>query len=362
MCCFLATKTWPQAAGIRIVIGIGEGLTHATGVYLSLWYTPRELATRGSIIYSTASLAGAFNGLIAYGIVKSYSHKPPFRPWQWLFLVEGLLSVCFGLLVLAILPPVPEKLRWGFNNDEKRLAIIRTQWANNTPHAKIRWKEVPKALKFPMFFVWTFLLMANQIALSGLSSFLPSILKGMGYTSVQAQLMTVPIYAVAFVTTLVFPYFSDKTGVRGPWIAGLSAVSFVGYVMLIASHANHVRYAGAVLAAFGLYPIVMVLLTWIAVNTPIFTHRATLSAAVNVVAQGVSVGVLQAFDDPPFYRKGLIIVLCFVALMPFAALAGSFYAKRFNARKPALDTVSAELRGKTLEELGIHHPEYFLQM
>lgn len=361
MLCFIVSKTWAQAAGIRIIIGVGEGFTHSTGLYLSLWYTPKELATRGSIIYSTASLAGAFNGLIAYGIVTSYAHKPPYAPWQWLFLVEGLLSLCFGLLTLGILPPVPEKLRWGFTKEEKRMAVIRTQWANNTPHAKLRWKDVPASFKSPMFVVWTLILTANQISLSGLSSFLPSIIKGMGYSSVHAQLMTVPVYAVAFVSTLVVPYFSDRTSLRGPWVAGLSGISFVGLIMLIATHATSTRYAGVCLAALGLYPIVTINLTWIAVNTPVFTHRATLSAAVNVVAQGISVGVLQEFDDPPFYRKGLIIVLCFVALIPFSALAGSFYARRFNAKKPAPETVSMELRQKTIEELGVHHPDFFLE-
>lgn len=102
-------------------------------------------------------------------------------------------------------------------------------------------------------------------------------------------------------------------------------------------------------------------LTWIATNTPNFTHRATLSAFVNVFAQAISVGVLQAFDDPPFYKKGLTIVLCFVAFIPVAALTASWYARRFNARKPPPETVPIEERRKTLEELGVNHPEFFLE-
>jgi hypothetical protein len=102
-------------------------------------------------------------------------------------------------------------------------------------------------------------------------------------------------------------------------------------------------------------------LTWIATNTPNFTHRATLSAFVNVFAQAISVGVLQAFNDPPFYKKGLTIVLCFVAFVPVAALTASWYARRFNARKPAPETVPIEERRKTLEELGVNHPEFFLE-
>jgi cyanate permease len=173
-------------------------------------------------------------------------------------LVEGLLSTCFGLVILAFLPPVPEKLKWGWTKDEKRMAIIRTQWANNTPGAKLRWREVLPAFKSPMFIAWTYILAANQISLAGLSNFMPSIIKGMGYSSVHAQLMTVPIYAASFVSTLTVPYLSDRLSLRGPFVAGLSCFSFIGLIMLIVSHHNPTRYAGAILAATGLYPIVTI--------------------------------------------------------------------------------------------------------
>ncbi|KAK5937283.1 hypothetical protein PMZ80_010583 [Knufia obscura] len=215
---FIETKNWQQAVGIRICIGFAEAFTHAAPLYLSLWYKRSELATRGGIYYSASSLAGAFNGLIAYGIVTTYGHQPPFAAWQWLFLVEGVLSIGIGLLVIVLLPQSPDKLGWGFTADEKRLALIRTQQANNTPHEGIRWKSVPGAFKNPMWIVYTLILTCTQVALGGISSFLPSILKGLGYTSTRAQLMTVPIYSVAAVSTIFFAILSDRARVRGPWL------------------------------------------------------------------------------------------------------------------------------------------------
>jgi len=131
-------------------------------LYLSLWYTPKELATRGSIIYSTACLAGAFNGLIAYGITKEYAYHPPFQPWQWLFLVEGLISIAFGFLSFVLIPPAPEKLRWGFSPGEKRLAVVRTKWANNTPGAKLQWHQVLSTFRTPLFLVFTYVQIASH--------------------------------------------------------------------------------------------------------------------------------------------------------------------------------------------------------
>jgi MFS family permease len=202
--CIVRVTTPQQAQGLRVIIGFCEGIDHAALLYLSLWYTPKELATRSGIFYSSSSLAGAFNGLIAFAIVSDYAHKPPFEPWQWLLLIDGIISIGYGLIVIVFLPPVPERLRYGFTSKEKELAVVRTRQANNTPGAKIRWTEVLPAFKHPMLYVYTFLLIVTQVCLSGLSSFLPALVKTMGYTSVKAQLLTVLVYAVAFVTTTFY--------------------------------------------------------------------------------------------------------------------------------------------------------------
>ncbi|KEF60750.1 uncharacterized protein A1O9_02311 [Exophiala aquamarina CBS 119918] len=355
----MEVETWSQAVGVRICIGFAEGISHAGPLYLSLWYTRKELGTRGGIFYSASSLAGAFNGLIAYGIVKTYSHHPPFAPWQWIFLIEGCVSIGFGLFALGALPGAPDKLSWGFTADEKRLALIRTQRANNTPHERIRWKSVVGAFKSPMWVVYTLILACTQVALGGLSSFLPAILKGLGYSSVHAQLMTVPIYSVSAVSTVVCSYFSDKTQLRGPWLVGLSSFSLVGYIMVLASHNNHVRYGGLFLAAAGQYPIVVIVLTWLAVNIPNFTHRATISATTNILAQAITTAVLTTFDDPPYYHKGLSVVIGLTCCSPVLSSFGMWYVRWFNSRKqPATE----QQRGMTLAELGEDHPDFFLQM
>jgi len=365
--CMIAVSTYQQAEGLRVIIGFCEGIDHAALLYLSLWYTPKELATRSGVFYSASSLGGAFNGLIAYAIVTDYSHKPPFQPWQWLLMIEGVISIGYGFVIMFFLPPVPERLRWGFSEDEKRLAIVRTLQANNTPGAKIRWVEVPQTFKNPMLYVYTFLLMGTQVCLSGLSSFLPALVKTMGYSSVQAQLMTVPVYAVAFVATLFFTNMSDRTSMRGPWLMALAAISLVGVIILLTIENNHsARYAAICLTATGMYPSVMIITTWLAVNTRNYTHRATMSAVTNMVAQSVVAASVQAFSKPPYYFTGLEVVSAFVAVMIPLAGFGIFYVKWINRKKTkALADNTAEvraLREMTFEKLGSDHPEFFYEI
>jgi hypothetical protein len=67
------------------------------------------------------------------------------------------------------------------------------------------------------------------------------------------------------------------------------------------------------------------------------------SVVTNIVAQSVVVVVVQAFNTPPFYLKGLEIVIAFAALMIPMAAGGSIYVKWINAKKTtALSSGSEE--------------------
>lgn len=90
---------------------------------------------------------------------------------------------------------------------------------------------------------------------------MPSIIHGMGYQSTTAQLFTVPPNVAGFITVLVTAYFSDRTRLRGPFVLGGTVVGAVGYIMLLTSEKNAVKYAGTFFIAIGVFqcsPILMV--------------------------------------------------------------------------------------------------------
>ena len=76
----------------------------------------------------------------------------------------------------------------------------------------------------------------------------------MGYKSTTAQLFTVPPNIAAFVLVLITSTLSDRIKARGPIMAVGSVLAMVGYIMLLASKSNSVRYGGTFLVAIGVYP------------------------------------------------------------------------------------------------------------
>ena len=59
----------------------------------------------------------------------------------------------------------------------------------------------------------------GDITLYGISTFMPAIIKGLGYANVYANLLTVPVYFVAAAAFLTTAYLSDKYQLRSPFIA-----------------------------------------------------------------------------------------------------------------------------------------------
>ena len=72
---------------------------------------------------------------------------------------------------------------------------------------------------------------------------LPAIIRGLEYTSVHAQLMTVPVYVWATISYLMIAFGSDKVRLRSSFMSGACLALAIGYIINIVSEALSVRLA-----------------------------------------------------------------------------------------------------------------------
>lgn len=72
-----------------------------------------------------ATLAGAFGGVIAYG-VGHLNRRHGLQGFRWLFIIEGLITVLFSLPLLFFLPDYPSRAKW-LTEDEKKICEQRLQ-------------------------------------------------------------------------------------------------------------------------------------------------------------------------------------------------------------------------------------------
>jgi hypothetical protein len=67
------------------------------------------------------------------------------------------MSIAYGSIIFILLPPVPEKLKWGFTSEQKDIAIRRSREAYNIIDAKINPRQLLALLKDPkIYFYGTF--------------------------------------------------------------------------------------------------------------------------------------------------------------------------------------------------------------
>lgn len=112
-------KSFGGIVACRFILGLVEAPFFA-GVlfYLSKWYTKKELALRMSIFYAGSLLSGAFGSLIAAGILKGLDGKNGLAAWQWLYIIEGAITIAVGIAVMLFLPDFPST--WKRLSEEER--------------------------------------------------------------------------------------------------------------------------------------------------------------------------------------------------------------------------------------------------
>lgn len=98
---------------VRFFLGLTEAPYYPGAVYmLSIFYTRKEIATRIAILYTGNILATAFAGLIAAGVFHGMDHTAGLSGWQWLFILQGIVTFLVAVIGFFCLPDYPLTTRW----------------------------------------------------------------------------------------------------------------------------------------------------------------------------------------------------------------------------------------------------------
>jgi MFS family permease len=71
-------------------------------------------------------ISGAFSGLISAGITGNLDGSLGYGAWQWLFIIEGVITIGIAFIAFWVLPNFPRTTSW-LSEEEKALAIWRLE-------------------------------------------------------------------------------------------------------------------------------------------------------------------------------------------------------------------------------------------
>ena len=235
--------------------------------------------------------------------------------WRWIFIIvnlfvsilrvdavaeimfqEGLLTVVTSIAAYFFIYNYPATASF-LTPKEREYTVARLERDSDAGrNEKFSWAGVHKALKDPKVYLYCLCFHTMSLPLFTLNLFLPTIIRELGYTAAQAQLLSTPPYVFAFILTMSTAVFTERTRRRTPFIIANSALAIVGYILLIASHRPGISYTGTVLATGGIHSAIAIILSWPANNVSGQTKRATANA------MQVSMGSLGGIIGTQLYR------------------------------------------------------------
>ncbi|KAH7350581.1 major facilitator superfamily domain-containing protein [Rhexocercosporidium sp. MPI-PUGE-AT-0058] len=286
--CLLQISTFNVSAlyVCRVFLGAFEGL-FGTGIvyYVSLWYHRSEMGVRIFWFLGSTTIAGAFGGLIAYGVGHINSH---IQHWKLLFLIEGLPGFVLGLILIAEARYHSEAFDKAGKIQKKHVIMTLTDWR----------LYAQAAIYIP-----------TAALLASISGFLPTIISNLGYTEpTKANLMTVPPCACAFVLIYLVSWNSDRMKERGIHLTCLMIVAAIAYALLATLDQSHLgsKYACMCIAVACVYATYPPSHAWAANNFGNETKRAIGMGLYTALGNCGSIAGtwLYPAQDAPRFQNG----------------------------------------------------------
>ncbi|KAL8837974.1 MAG: hypothetical protein Q9176_005322 [Flavoplaca citrina] len=358
------TQNYAGLIVCRLLLGLVEGgLFPGATVYLTLFYTKRELALRVGYLFISAAIAGAVGGLLAYGIgfmdgVAGQSG------WRWILIIEGLPSVVVGIATWFLLADDPETAFYLSSEEKHLIKIRRARQLGQTASAQ----EFHKADVYAAFKDWkVYAFCVGQFGtdtmLYGYSTFLPTIIKGLGtWTTAETQALTIPCYTLGALSYVLMARLSDIQQRRGLYTVIFGTISVIGYGILVSDASTGVHYLGCFLVAMGLYVTTGLPLAWLANNQPRYGKRTT-ATGLQITVGNIS-GIMAPFLYPdsqgPRFISGHAVTLAMVGMANVIFAFMSWYLSRQNDRRKRgeEDAKFANMAEDEIAELGDKSPRF----
>ncbi|KAF1828705.1 major facilitator superfamily transporter [Decorospora gaudefroyi] len=328
---------------VRLMIGAFEAGFYPTAIaYLSTFYCRYDMAVRVGLFYGQYAIAGAFSGSIAFGIFHLNGTK--LHNWQYLFIIEGSLTILIASIAWLWLPPGPGSA-WFLSADERTFAVQRIIKDNALYVAHEYGSDgverdrfvcrdaIETAKDWKLWFLLIFNICAS-IPSQAFAVFLPMVVQGLGYSSVRANLMSVPPFVCGAVGLYLFALHSDHRKERGYHIIAGISISLIGLIITVTANSHGTQYAGLCILLFGSYISAPLTVAWLSGNNP-EPGKRSLVLGVNGFGNlaGVIGSQLYKKEHAPRYLLPFYATLGFVVAALVGYTAYRFILRAANARK-----------------------------
>ncbi|CAG8960544.1 hypothetical protein HYFRA_00008264 [Hymenoscyphus fraxineus] len=315
--CLAAATTSKQVIAIRFFVGLAESIFYPAAHFLiGSWYKTGELGKRACIFHASSAAAGMFSGYLQAAVYKGLNGVHGKAGWQWLFIMDGVISAPICLAGFFLIPDLPENTRaFYLTQEDKELARKRMSDIGRAPRKKLGWDIWRRVFKRWHVYVLTvlYILFLNSTPSTSVAP-LALWLKSRNFPVTQINIIPTGQSAVQLVTTIGLAILSDFLRSRATAMYISTALGlFSSLLLAIWTIPTGLKYTAYFLSrgavAFG--PLSM---SWAnEICTSDAEERALVIGIMNATAYAFNAWLpllTYPVKDSPRFRKGFIWSCC----------------------------------------------------
>ncbi|KAF9451529.1 MFS general substrate transporter [Macrolepiota fuliginosa MF-IS2] len=272
--------SWKHLVLCRALLGAFEaGFFPALVFVITTWYTRHEIQKRLGAFYLVAILTGGFSPIFAY-VLTLLGGKRGISAWAWIFIVEGAITILFGLVSWFFIPDFPDQNKF-LTEEETKVVLERVEQdrGDSIPDELTVGKVLQHLGDWKM---WAFAMMyfCATIPAYAIGFFVTIILRSMGWSVTHSLLLSAPPYIFAAMSIMFFAWLSDKYRQRATFIALQTGMTLLGLFLTGFMNSASWRYFGIFLANGGSAGCIPGILAYSANNTISHSKRAVSTAII----------------------------------------------------------------------------------
>lgn len=221
---------------VRFLLGLAEaGFFPGIIVYLSHWYRYEDRAKAVAMFMSAIPVSQLIGAPLSGLIMENISWYG-WAGWQWVFILEGIPAVIFGVITIFYLTDRPHQAKWMPEDERNWLTeeLERERQEKKKARPLSAWQALGQ--REVVMLLTVYFLAVN--AYYGFTFWLPTILKDSGVTVLEVTLISVIPFSLGLIAMLLVGWNSDKTGERRLHTATPILIACLGFAFAMASGNN----------------------------------------------------------------------------------------------------------------------------
>ncbi|PWN52740.1 MFS general substrate transporter [Violaceomyces palustris] len=307
----------------RFLVGTFEaGFIPGFAFYLGRFYTRSEIASRYAIFWSANAIASIISGVASLGILQLRG-RAGLAGWSWLFIIEGIFTIVAGSFALL----------WFPNSATQKSALLGRSWytereasiivtrvlvdqpskCNEVKKTPVTWDDVIDTLIDYKLMLIVLMALSGMVIASPVSTYVPSIIKQLGYRGYTANGLAVPGYVMALIIGVSVGFLVNRYQRQAYWIMALQLCAVISllWVALPPNGTNkEVLYVGALFLTAFSNTFVGCAASWVA--NVVEPRQRPIALALFVMANnaaGLAGAQVLRKDDAPRYHRGFLILV-----------------------------------------------------